>query len=125
MWTLSRLLSIAFLSSALCFFGVSSGLERPDIQLGFVQFETLRVSESGGKHLPFVVVRVTNKANDVQSFGISNEAGVLGMPLPPGQYCYDAFSRNGSSFQMNRSPSDRCFTVRADQTEEVGVGVKQ
>jgi hypothetical protein len=90
-----------------------------------VQFETLGVSEAGGKHLPFVVVRVTNKANNMQSFGISNEAGVLGMPLPPGQYCYDAFSRTGNSFQMNRPPSERCFAVKTGQTEEVGVGVKQ
>jgi hypothetical protein len=89
-----------------------------------VQFETLRVSEAGGKHLPFVVVRVTKKTNDVQSFGISNEAGVLGMPLPPGEYCYDAFSRTGNSLQMNRLPSERCFALKAGQTEEVGVGVK-
>jgi hypothetical protein len=74
--------------------------------------------------MPFVVVRVTNKANDVRSFGISNEAGVLGMPLPPGQYCYDAFSRSGKSFQMNRPPAERCFAVQAGQTEEVGVAVK-
>ena len=113
------------LSSALWLFGAKSGPERPDIQLGFVQFETLRVSEAGGKHLPFVVTRVTNKANNVENFGISNEAGVLGMPLPPGQYCYDAFSRNGNSFKMNRPPSERCFAVQADQTEEVGVGVRQ
>jgi hypothetical protein len=123
MWILSRLLSAAFLSSALCFSALS-GPERPDIQLGFVQFETLRVSEAGGKHLPFVVVRVTSKANDVQSFGISNEASVLGMPLPPGRYCYDAFTRSGNSFQMNRPPTERCFAVQAGQTEGVGVGVK-
>ena|GEM_PF-4632210 len=69
-----------------------------------------------------IVVSVSNKSHEIHSFGISNEAGVLGMPLPPGDYCYDAFSQTGHHLRINRTPSERCFSIKENQTEEVGVG---
>ena len=102
MWTSSRLLFIAFLSSCVLFTSGQSASDFSDIALGFAQFETVIVTADGGKHSPFVVVRVTNQSDMVRSFGLSNEAGVLGMPLPPGNYCYEAFSRTGRHLDMNR-----------------------
>jgi hypothetical protein len=69
-----------------------------------------------------VVVRVTD-SKSVQSFGITNETGVLAMPLPPGRYCWDAFSKTGKALRMNRPPEDRCFQVRRNEIREVGIGL--
>lgn len=124
MSTFNRLLFIASLSSVFLLAGQSKPFERGDLSLGFAQFETLTVTGSGGKHTPFIVVRASNKAGKIQSFGLSNEAGVLGMPLPPGEYCYDAFSQAGHHLEMNRPESERCFEVKQDQVTEVGVGLK-
>jgi hypothetical protein len=71
-----------------------------------------------------VVVRAIHKTDKIESFGLSNEAGVLGMPLPPGEYCYDAFSKTGHHLDMNRPESERCFNVEENQVTEVGVGLK-
>ena len=70
------------------------------------------------------MVRVTNQSEKVQSFGLSNEVGVLGMPLPPGKYCYDAFSQTGHRLKMNRPAPEKCFDVREGKVVEVGVGFK-
>jgi hypothetical protein len=58
-----------------------------------------------------VVVRVTNRSENVQSFGVSNEAGILVMPLPVGRHCYDAFSEKGVALSMRRVSKDRCFSI--------------
>jgi hypothetical protein len=125
MLTFNRLLSIAFLSSALLLSAEPTADGPGDIKLGLVQFETLTVTDNGGSHSSFIVVRVTDQSNKVQSFGLSNDAGQLGMPLPPGEYCYDAFSKTGQHLRMNRQPSERCFSVKEGQFEEVGVGFRQ
>jgi hypothetical protein len=125
MLTLSRPLSIAFLSSALLFAATREQASAPpDIALGMALFETLTVTATGGTHRPYTVVRVMNQRTKVRSFGLSNEAGGLGMPLPPGKYCFDAFTRNGHHLQMNRPPAERCFEVKEGKDVEVGVGFK-
>lgn len=124
MSTSSRLLFIVFLSSAMLFAARSGPTEPSDLALGLAQFETVTVTQKGGEHSPYVVVRVTRRGDKIQSFGLSNEAGVLGMPLPPGQYCYDAFSRTGHRLEMNRPESERCFAVTEGHVTEVGVGFK-
>jgi hypothetical protein len=124
MLTFNRLLSIAFLSSACLFAPGRSASDLSDIALGLAQFETLTVTENVGKHSPYIVVRVTNQRDKVQSFGLSNEAGVLGMPLPPGKYCYEAFSQSGHHLKMNRPEPERCFEVKKGEVVEVGVGFK-
>jgi hypothetical protein len=124
MLTYGRLLSIAFLSSAYLFAAGRSASDFSDITLGLAQFETVTVTTSGGKHAPYTVVRVISETNKMQSFGLSNEAGVLGMPLPPGKYCYDAFSRTGHHLEMNRPQPERCFDVKKGEVVEVGVGFK-
>jgi hypothetical protein len=121
MLTFNRILFIASLSSLL-FLAIGQGRgDSKDIALGLASFETF--DEVG--HSPFMVVRVVSQTSPIQSFGLSNEAGVLGMPLPPGNYCYDAFSKAGHAFQMNRPQPERCFSVRKDQVVEVGVKVRQ
>jgi hypothetical protein len=120
MLTCNRLLFIAFLSSSLLFATAPPALDSKDISLGLVQFETY--DEAG--HSPYMVVRVIRQTDRVQSFGISNEAGVLDMPLPPGKYCYDAFSQAGRHLYMRRPPLERCFSVKKDQVVEVGVEFK-
>jgi hypothetical protein len=97
-----------------------------DIFLGFVHIETIAVGVTGeGHHKSGIVVRVTNQKNKVDSFGISNEAGVLIEPLPPGEYCYEAFSDAGRHLKMNRPAVERCFEVQAGKGVEVGVEFKQ
>jgi hypothetical protein len=125
MLNFNRLLSIVFLSNALLLSAGQVADGPDDIKLGLVQFETLSVTDKGGTHSPFIAVRVLNQNNKVQSFGLSNEAGFLGMPLPPGDYCFDAFSKGGHALRMNRQPSDRCFSVKEGQFIEVGVGFRE
>ena len=97
-----------------------------DILLGFVHIETIAVGDSGeGHHKSRIVVKITNRAKTVESFGISNEAGVLIEPLPPGQYCYEAFSDAGRHLKMNRPAVERCFEVQAGKDVEVGVGFRE
>jgi hypothetical protein len=123
-----RLLFIVFLSSGSTLAaGQTSAPALPeDIVLGFVHFETIAVADTReGYHKPDVVVRTTNRKNKMQSLGISNEAGVLIQPLPPGKYCYDAFSATGRHLTMKRPPAERCFDVEAGKDVEVGVEYKQ
>lgn len=121
---LKLVLYFAFLGLALSFVTARSASDSSDIPLGMAQFETVAVAENGGNHSPYIVVKVTNQTNQIESFGLSNEAGVLGMPLPPGKYCYEAFSKAGRHLDMNRPQADRCFDVKKGQTVEVGVGFK-
>jgi len=97
-----------------------------DIVLGFVHIETIAVGDRGeGHHKSGIVVLMTNRANKVESFGISNEAGILIEPLRPGEYCYEAFSDAGRHLKMNRPALERCFEVQAGKDVEVGVGFKE
>lgn len=59
--------------------------------------------------------------NNIQSFGLSNEGGIIVMPLPPGRYCYDAFTDKGKSLEMVHNPSERCFSLKKDSVETIGV----
>jgi hypothetical protein len=124
MLLLKHLCSIAFLGSVTLFAAAWNTSTASDIPLGLVQFETVTVAANGGTHLPYIVVRVTNQTNRIESFGLSNEAGVLEMPVPPGRYCYEAFSQAGHHLVMNRPKAERCFSVKKEQTVEVGVGLK-
>lgn len=124
MSTFIRLLYIAFLSSACLVAAGRSVSESSDIALGLAQLETITIAGGGGTHAPYIVVRVTNQGDKVQSFGLSNDAGVVEMPLPPGKYCYEAFSRTGHRLQMKRPPPERCFDIKAEQFLEIGVEFK-
>jgi hypothetical protein len=119
-----RLLFIVFLSSGSILTAGQDSFPPPegDIALGFVHFETIAVGDTGeGHHRPDIVVRTTNQTSRIQTFGISNEAGVLIEPLPPGRYCYEAFSATGRHLKMKRPAAERCFDVEAGKDGEVGV----
>lgn len=98
------------------------GAEATRIDLGLVNVQTVAVSKAGESRMsPGIVVRVTNRSTRTQSLGISNEAGILVLPLPPGRYCYDAFSEQGVALTMRRPPRDRCFSIAKDAIETIGV----
>jgi hypothetical protein len=99
--------------------------ESNDVALGLVQFETVVVDDHGGHHRQNVVVRVTSEKDRVQSFGISNEAGLVFMPLPTGRYTFDALSQTGHPLKMKRPEDERWFDVREGQDTDVGVGFKE
>jgi hypothetical protein len=117
---LSLLLFIVFLSSS-----ASSQEKRPgssqNLALGMVNIQTVAVG-GGESHLKSgVVVRLTSRVTKVQSYALSNAAGIVVVPLPPGSYCYDAFSQAGQPLQMKRPSRERCFSVKKGQVAEVGV----
>jgi len=123
-----HLLFITFLSSGsiLAAGQTSTPALQGEIALGFVHFETIAVGDTReGYHKPDIVVRVTNRVNKLQSFGISNEAGVLIEPLPPGKYCYEAFSATGHHLKMTRPAAERCFDIQAGKDIDVGVEYEQ
>ena len=115
---------IVLLSSAiLALSQAQAGTTTKDLELGTAfMVSTTGPSDGPGAIRTDVVVRVTD-SKSVQSFGITNEAGVLEMPLPPGRYCWDAFSPAGKAFRMNRQPQDRCFQVRRNEIREVAIGL--
>ena len=95
-----------------------------DLELGTVFMVSTSGPDRGpGEIITDIVVRVTD-SKSVQSFGITNEAGVLAMPLPPGRYCWDAFSKTGKALRTNRPPQNRCFQVSASEIREVAVGLE-
>ncbi len=119
-----HLLLIAFLSSSLALVAQVGAQKTQDLKFGVVNFQTISVASSGESHMKGgIVLRVTNSSTKIQSFGISNETGILVMPLPAGEYCYDAFSDTGRAFTMTKKKEDRCFAVKHGTVETVGVGV--
>jgi hypothetical protein len=94
------------------------------IQLGFASIEVLYINAAGeSHHMPNAVIRISGQQNRVQSYGVSNEAGLIIMPLPPGKYCYDAFSAKGEYLPMRRKGSERCFTVENDDARTIGIEI--
>jgi hypothetical protein len=127
MWILSHLLFTVLLASAAQ--GTPkepSAVDSGDIPLGVVQFETLALADDHyhWKHSPFIVVRATNRRTKTESFGLSDEIGRLLMPLPPGEYRWDAFSQDGKRLRLVRPVSERDFPVKKAEVIEVGVELK-
>jgi hypothetical protein len=123
-----RLLFIAFLSTGtiLATQQTASNALQEDVVIVFAHLETIAIGVSGeGHHKPDIVVRMTNRSNKIDSFGVSNEAGVLIAPLPPGRYCYEAFDATGHHLKMKRPAAERCFEVEGGKDVEVGVEFMQ
>lgn len=95
-----------------------------NLALGMVNVQTVAVS-GGESHLKSgVIVRLTSRETKVQSYVLSNAAGIAVVPLPPGSYCYDAFAQTGEPLEMKRASRERCFSVKKDQVVELGVEFK-
>jgi hypothetical protein len=126
MSNISHLLSITFLSSALLLAAVEpANAQSKTVSLGLINAQTVAVTDSGGSQMKGgIVVRFTSTTNQVQSFGISNEAGILVTPLPVGRYCYDAFSSTGVRLQTKRQAADRCFVLKKGEDLTIGVEVR-
>ena len=114
---------IVLLSSAGLLPGQRAGGHRPiELALGLVNIQTVAVGSSGESHMSGgIVVRLTRRDAGIRSFALSNEAGIAVVPLPAGNYCYDAFSQAGKELNLVRKPIERCFTVVKDGVVEVGV----
>lgn len=99
-------------------------IAQEDIELGSAYIQVVAVDANSKSTLASdVVVRIIGEKNKVESYAISNEAGLIYyMPLPPGRYCYDAFTKNGKALRMVRKPSERCFSL--DKDSEVNIGVE-
>jgi hypothetical protein len=116
------LLSMCLLGSSLCL--VDEALSQKRTGFGLANIEVVAVGSSDDSHiLPHVVVRIAGRKNKVQSYGLSNESGIIVMPLPPGSYCYDAFSEAGVVLNLRRKASERCFSIEKDSYETIGVEV--
>jgi len=115
--------SIVFLISTMALVAYSHGEQgNSGLTFGWLNIQTVVVSADGDSHMsPGIIVRISSQDNNVQSFGFSNEAGVLIMPLPPGNYCYDAYSQNGATLQLRRQGDSRCFVMKKDGVTEVGI----
>ncbi len=98
---------------------------RTALPLGLVNALVVFAGEGGRSHAVGIVVRVIGQSGTVQSFGISNEAGVVVMPLPPGRYCHDAFSMSGTPLESAQEDAARCFEVKRDTVVTIGVEVNR
>jgi hypothetical protein len=121
----NRLLYTLFLVSVALTSVQSRGLGREvgSVAIGLVQFDTVRVHPGRETGEPHIVVRVWKKGTKFWNFGFSNEVGALVMPLQPGDYCFDAFSREGKRLKMHPPAAERCFSVKKDDTVLVGVEI--
>lgn len=117
------------LLSTIILLSVSSALaldkDRPapeSIRLGYANLAVVSIDVAEKRVMaPGVVVRVRGQKSSVESYGVSNEGGMILMPLPPGQYCYDAFTYDGNSLELLRKGSGRCFSIERNSEETIGV----
>lgn len=101
----------------------SARSDAKDVNLAIVNVQTVVLLPSGEYRMsPYIVVKVTDEKARIQSFGLSGEIGILLLPLPPGRYCYDAFSRSGRALKMVRPRAERCFMATQEPETTIGVG---
>lgn len=96
------------------------------IQLGYAYIQTVRGSAVAGdpQHMyPGIVVRIFPKRGNGEVLAISNRDGVVHVPLRPGQYCFEAFDRNGAELVLDAKQA-RCFSIRLNETTDIGVVVR-
>ena len=98
--------------------------ERPQpINIGYAIVQTVAAPAVQGdsEHfVPRVFVRMYNLKEGRESFGVSNQDGMLMVPLRPGSYCFEAFNRKGMPLELTSSQK-RCFELTADRDVDVGV----
>ena len=95
-----------------------------ETRFGFASIEVLAIDDSGSWiHLRNIVIRISDKKHSVRSYGLSNEMGLVVMPLPPGKYCYDAFSSTGEVLQTRRKGSEKCFSILKSKAEAVNITI--
>lgn len=90
------------------------------LKLGFVHIQTSREAESyrsGGDMAPDLILRLSGGGREI--FAFSGEYGSVVVPLRPGKYCMQLFSKSGRPIRL--SPNEKsCFRVGADEYLEVG-----
>lgn len=104
----------------------SAGVGKPALSLGFASIQTVKAaSRPGGQHsmYPGVIVRVASEHGSNESFILSNEVGVAKMPLRPGSYCFDVYTRKGEPLPLDPE-QPACFTIAAGKTTDVGVVIR-
>lgn len=93
-----------------------------NIDLGQANIEVVSIDTNNKRAMaPGIVIRIVGKKNNVESFGLSNEGGMILMPLPPGDYCYEAFTYEGKGLPLVRKGSRRCFSIEKDLEKTIGI----
>jgi hypothetical protein len=103
---------------------IHSGMasDSKNLDFGMANIEAVAVDINGKSTIaPDIIIRITAKGTRVESYGMSDEGGMILMPLPPGRYCYEAYSERGRPLKMIRKPSDRCFTLKKNSELTIGV----
>jgi hypothetical protein len=92
-----------------------------NLRFGFVHIQTSRESDrsrSGSDMAPDLVLRLLGEGREI--FAFSGKYGSVVVPLRPGKYCMQLFSKNGRPIKL--SPNEkRCFRAVVDEYLEVGV----
>ena len=118
----AQLQTIAQFLAAILAGSAISAAQPARISIGFVALQTVAVAADGsGKMSGGVIVRFVNSKTRGESLVLTGTEGFELAPLRPGNYCYDAFSQKGAPLTLKRPTTERCFSVRADETVEVGV----
>jgi hypothetical protein len=113
--------------TTLCLLSCNVVGEVDHIDLGFVNVETVTAADRPGgvQHMTSgIVVRIFDKSERREAFAISNEAGIVVVPLRPGEYCLEAFSHTGARLKLDPEQS-ACLSIRAGEVTTAGVAVAQ
>lgn len=90
------------------------------LSLGFAHIQTSREannSRSGCDMAPDLVLRLSGGGSEI--FAFSGRYGSVVVPLRPGKYCVQLFSKNGRPLKL--SPKEKsCFRVGIDEHLEIG-----
>lgn len=117
------LLTIILLSSNASLFCVEEQeTTQRSIEFGIADIQVGAVLDDGKSTItPNIIVKITGQNNHVLSYGMTDVAGTIAMPLPPGRYCYELYSENGEAIQTRRKDKRRCFDIEKDAIEMVGI----
>lgn len=99
----------------------SAQISESTLDLAFVHIQTSREAASdrvGGDMAPDLVVRISGKGRE--SFAFSGAYGSVVVPLRPGKYCMQLFTKDGRNVKLS-SNERNCFSVSAGHYLEVGV----
>ena len=92
---------------------------KPELDLAFVHIQTVRAAasnRSGADMAPNLVVRLFGKGREI--FAYSGEDGSVVVPLRPGKYCMELFTKDLRRLTLS-SIERRCFDLSAEHYLEV------
>ena len=116
------------ISSALIIVALFAGmsLSKPaaeTVSLGVVECEAVwssRISRPPHDHAPGIIVRLFSKDGKRETFAFSDGRGLAFVPLRPGDYCVQAFDKDGSQMELDTQQVN-CFNVKKNESPTIGV----